>query len=95
MRQLVTRINDQLHQQLKDRAARERRSVNTLVTEFLAKALASQDERSRLALRLSAEDRRVLPPVPRRVPSRDAAISSTRGAGTVASDALAAERASR
>ncbi len=72
-----------------------RRSLNALVVELLTDALADHDERSRLALRLDRDRRRVVPAMAVQVPSLDAAIRSTRGAGTAAGDALIEERSSR
>jgi len=95
MRQLITRIDDRLLQQLKARAAQEGRSVNALVTELLSAAVASDDERQAVRSRADALGIAVTPGVERRPPSRDAAIASTRGAGRAASEALDADRARR
>jgi plasmid stability protein len=95
MRQLITRIDDRLHARLKERALQQGWSLNALVVEVLEQALA--DERSRIGVRERARrsGRLVCPPSPARVPSRRAVEDATRGAGTVASEALAAERAIR
>jgi antitoxin FitA len=95
MRQLITRIDDDLHRRLKRRAAAEGRSVNAMVTELLRGAALKQDERDLTRARLRALGRLVTLPRPRRALSRDAAIALTRGAGTAASEALAAERKQR
>ena len=95
MRQLITRIDDDLHRRLKQRAASEDRSVNALVTELLRRAVSGQDERDLVRARMRALGLQAHIPRPRRVPSRDDAIKSTRGMGTAASEALAAERRSR
>src|SRR6266508_4085537 len=95
MRQLITRIDERLHEALKFRAAAEGRSVNALVTELLSSGLAPADERSMVRARAESRGLMVTPRPPRRPPSRDAAISGTKGAGRAASEALEAERARR
>ncbi|MGH2731775.1 MAG: FitA-like ribbon-helix-helix domain-containing protein [Actinomycetota bacterium] len=95
MRQLITRVDEDLHRRLKERAAVERRSVNALVTELLTRALAGTDEPARVRARAEAAGLRVIPPPGLHPLSRDAAIAATRGAGSVASVALATERAGR
>lgn len=95
VRQLITRIDDRLHRQLKDRAAAEGRSMNALVTELLSAAVSSSDERAQVRSRVEASGLQVAPRPARRPPSRDAAIAATRGAGRSASEALAAERRRR
>ncbi len=95
MRQLITRIDDRLHRELKDRAAAEGRSVNSLVTHLLSSALASGDERASVRARAESAGIVVVPLGARRPPSRDAAIASTKGVGRRAGQALAAERAAR
>lgn len=95
MRQLIARIDERLHDELKGRAAAEGRSLNSLVIEILSAAVSGDDERSRVRARLATAGIRVAPKPPSRVPSRDRAIAATRGAGRVASEALAAERAAR
>lgn len=93
VRQLITRIDEALLKGLKARAAAEGRSVNALVTELLRTGVSKENERAALRARLRAAGLEVLPPMPkRRPPSRRAAIASTKGAGTVASDALVADR---
>jgi plasmid stability protein len=96
MRQLITRIDDDLHQRLKVRAAAESRSVNALVTELLREAVSQADSRAALRERLRAAGLEVVLPRPRRrPPSRDAVIASTRGAGRAVSEALEADRNAR
>jgi plasmid stability protein len=95
MRQLIARIDDELHEQLKRRAEDQGRSVNALVTEILRAAISPPDARTRVRDRLERHGLRIVPRTPGRVPSRDAAIASTRGAGRDASAALADERAVR
>jgi antitoxin FitA len=95
MRQLIARIDDELHEHLKRRAEDQGRSVNALVTEILRAAISPPDARTRVRDRLERHGLRIVPRTPGRVPSRDAAIASTRGAGRAASAALADERAVR
>lgn len=95
VRQLITRIDDDLHARLKRRAALEGRSVNALVNDILAAEIAGGDRRAALRMRARATGRLVLPPRPARAPSRQAVERATRGAGQAASEALAAERAGR
>jgi plasmid stability protein len=93
MRQLITRIDDDLHERLKARAASEGRSVNALVVEVLS-AAAEQNEREALRARLSRRGRLVVPPQPAAT-DRAAALEATRGAGSAVSEALEAERSAR
>jgi antitoxin FitA len=95
VRQLIARIDDQLHGRLKARAAAERRSLNSLVQELLVQGLSADDERERIRARADASGLRVVPRPERGAPSHKAAIAATRGAGQSASEALAAERARR
>jgi antitoxin FitA len=95
VKQLIARIDPELHVRLKARAAAEGRSVNSLVTELLRLGLEESDARAQVRVRTEVAGLQVVPPRPTRVPSRDAAVRSTRGAGTVASEALEADRSSR
>jgi antitoxin FitA len=95
MRQLITRIDDRLHARLKERAAQQGRSLNAFVVEVLEQALAEERSRTGVRERARRTGRLVCPPPPERVPSRQAVEDATRGAGTIASEALAAERAVR
>lgn len=93
MRQLITRIGDDLHASLKARAAAERRSVNSLVTELLEHGVSKSAAHSRWRARLEAEGRVVVPTPKWQTPvSRDEAIAATRGWGTSVSEALLADR---
>lgn len=95
MRQLITRVDDDLHARLKRQAAQEGRSVNAVVNDILASAVAGGDRRAALRRRARAAGRLVMPPRPGRVPSRQAVERATRGAGQAASRALTAEREAR
>ncbi len=95
MRQLIARIDDDLHARLRQRAAQEGRSVNALVNDILATAVAGGDRRAALRMRARASGRLVLPPRPARAPSHQALEQATRGVGEAVSEALGAERAAR
>lgn len=92
MRQLIARIDDDLHERLKARALADGLSLNALVTEVLAAAVA--DERRSVRARLERRGHLVVPERPRRVPSRAAALRATRGFGSAVSAALNADRGS-
>jgi len=94
MRQIITRIDDELLGRLKARAAAEGRSVNALVVELLSAAVES-DPRAAVRRMLAGRSRLVVPPVGPRPPSRPAALRATRGAGTAAGEALDAQRSAR
>lgn len=93
VRQLIARIDDDLHRRLKERAAAEGVALNALVTRVLEEALSGDDERTRAFSRLEAAGRRVVPPAPAGAPSRDDAVAATRGWGSAVGEALAAQRA--
>lgn len=95
MRQLIARVDDELHARLKARAAAEKRSLNALVNEALRTALEPAGERARLRERLRRAGKLVEPPMPDRYVSRDEAIESGRGAGTAVSEALEEDRNAR
>ena len=89
MKQLITRIDDDLHRRLKERAAEEDRSLNDLVSSVLAAAV--QDDAA-LRRRVDRSGLRVLPPQPPVRQSRAAVIERQRGSGRAVSEALAADR---
>ncbi|MGH8965985.1 MAG: FitA-like ribbon-helix-helix domain-containing protein [Actinomycetes bacterium] len=93
MKQLIARIDDDLHRRLKERAAEQDRSLNDLVAGVLAAAV--ENDAGSLRRRIDRSGLRVLPPRPPAVRSRRDVIESTRGLGSPVSDALAADRASR
>ncbi len=95
MRQLIARIDDELHRRLKERAAAEGRSMNSLVVELLRAAVAGDDPRARVGARLRAAGLLVQPRRPEEVPSLDEVVAATRGAGRAVSEALEAERRAR
>lgn len=95
MRQLITRIDEQLHAKLKARAASEGRSMNAVVTDLLSSGISESHDRAGVRARAEAAGLLITPPQPKSPPSRRTAISRTRGAGRAAAKALAAERARR
>jgi plasmid stability protein len=92
VRQIITRIDEDLHRRLKRRAAAQGRSVNAMVNDILREAVARPDGPELLRARLRALGRLAYVPRPRRLVSHDAAIASTRGLGKAASEALADDR---
>jgi plasmid stability protein len=97
VRQLITRIDDELHARLKARAAAEGRSVNSLVTDLLEQGIIENGGRDLLAERIEAAGLRVVLPPPPIGPvlSRDEAIALTRGWGTAVTEALEEGRKNR
>jgi hypothetical protein len=95
MKQLLVRMDDDLHRRLRERAAAEGRSANALVTELLEAAVDQTDPRAAYRRRLGRAGMLVTPPMPNLVGSRDEVIESTRGVGTAVSDALRRERDAR
>lgn len=90
VKQLIARIDDDLHRRLKERAAEQDRSLNDLVSSVLAAAV--EDDSASLHRRIDQHDLRVLPPQPSSAPARDATIERQRGSGRAVSEALAADR---
>lgn len=96
MRQLITRLDDDLHARLKDAARAEGRSVNAFVVDALERATAKPpDAWAAVRRRLVADGAIVVPPARSRVPSREEVAAATRGSGQAVSDALRAERDAR
>jgi hypothetical protein len=93
MKQLITRIDDDLHRRLKERAAEQDRSLNDLVSSVLA--AAAQDDAASLRRRIDRSGLRVLPPRPSSSRSREAVIERQRGSGQAVSEALEADRDAR
>ncbi len=88
MKQLITRIDDELHARLKARAEAEGRSMNDLVTEALRVVVARTESRAEWKERLIAEGRIVHVEPSGRVPSLDEIEDLSRGWGTAVSEAL-------
>ncbi len=96
MKQLITRIDERLHRQLKARAQAEGRSVNALVTEVLEAAVPELDARARVRARMVAADALVVSPPPKDVPTMEEVLALTRGdVGRAILEALEADRNSR
>lgn len=96
VRQLITRVDDELHAKLRGRANAEGRSVNSLVVDILtAETSGATRKATAFRRRARAAGRLVVPPRPAGAPSRETVEKVTRGAGSAVSDALAAERAQR
>jgi len=95
MRQLITRLDDELHRELKRRAIAEGRSVNALVTELIRRGIAGNDKKELLRARLRALGRSSNIPRPKKAASLADVLKLTRGTGTTVSEALAAERRRR
>ncbi len=94
MRQLITRVDDDLHARLKQRAADEGVSMNALVTRILGDALA-ETPRERFLRQLEREGRRYVPPQPASVPTDEELLDATQGSGSAVSDALRHDREAR
>ena len=91
VRQLITRLDDELLAKLKERAAAEGRSVNALVTDMLESQLAVRSPK--VELRLRGAGHIVRPPRPTRIPSRESLRRASLGWGSAVSEALIEERA--
>lgn len=93
MRQLIARIDDDLHRRLKQRARDEGRSMNALVGEILDQAVPDETPRERLRRRLKAEGRLVEIPVPENPPPIEEVLEMLRGdAGRAVLEALEEDR---
>lgn len=93
VKQLIARIDDDLHRRLKERAAEQDRSLNDLVTSVLAAAV--EDDAESVRRRIDRSGLRVLPPRPAAARHRHDVIGSQRGLGNPLGDALASERDAR
>ena len=95
MRQVITRVEDELHARLKEAAAARGMSVNAFVVDALAMAVGDATKRDVVRRRAEATGRRVVPPAPEETPSWDEVEAAGAEAGTAVSEALADERAGR
>lgn len=96
MRQLITRIDDDLHARLKDVAQRQGRSVNSVVVEALETVAGEPvDPGAALRRRLADLGMLVVPPKPDSAPTREELAAESRGTGRAVTDALFAERDER
>jgi antitoxin FitA len=96
MRQLITRIDDDLHARLKARAEAEHRSLNALVTEVLEAAVAYPvDKAAVLRRRIAGAGLTAQTPQPSGpVLGPDKLRALTRGKGTI-SDLVELQRGER
>ncbi|MDN5918589.1 MAG: type II toxin-antitoxin system HicB family antitoxin [Pseudonocardia sp.] len=90
MKQLIARIDDDLHRRLKERAAEQGRSLNDLISSVLAAAVA--DDSASIRHRIETSGLRVFPPQPSVPVDRSTVIERLRGSGAPVSEALSAER---
>ena len=88
MRQLITRVDDELHDRVKERARSEGLSVNAYVNRLLAQAVLADDRRGELERRIAAAGLTVHVMPSKVPPPRADVIARTRGAGTAGSEAL-------
>jgi plasmid stability protein len=95
VRQILARVDDDLHARLKERAAAEGRSMNALVIEALRRQLdAGDDPRARLRARAAALGLLTEPSTPpptsglSREEGRALVIEQLRGAGDAVLEAL-------
>jgi plasmid stability protein len=95
MRQMITRVEDDLHVRVKEAAAARGMSVNAFVVETLAAAVGTETPREAVRRRAEATGRRVVPPPPDESPSWADVIDAGAGAGDAVSRALAEERQQR
>jgi antitoxin FitA len=96
MRQLISRIDEGLHDRLKRVAKRQGRSVNSLVVESLTRTVDELDvgeTPQEWKRRMIAEGRVVVPPQPEgQVLSHEEILELTRGWGTAVSEQLDRDR---
>lgn len=98
VKQLITRIDADLHARLKEKAAEEGLSVNALVTEVLEHVTsACVDGRAQLDRRATERGIRLVPTraVGHNPPDRDALIKKTRGLGAFIDRELDEDRGPR
>ena len=95
MKQLIARIDDDLHASLKRRAAAEGRSLNALVTELLEAGAPHADARALVRARAKALGLLAEYPPDGPVPTHKEVAEQLRGLGPAILEALAADRAMR
>jgi plasmid stability protein len=95
MGQMITRLDDELHARIKERAAIEGRSVNEFVVRALTQVLDSTSARRAFRERLRAMGRLVEPEPPARTPTWEEIDALTKDAGTSVSEELEAQRSAR
>jgi antitoxin FitA len=96
MRQLITRIDEGLHERLKRVAKRHGRSVNSIVVESLSRTVDQLDvpeTAQEWKRRMIAEGKVVVPPQPEGpVPSHEELLELSRGWGPIVSEQLDRDR---
>jgi plasmid stability protein len=88
VKQLITRIDDELHARLKARAEAEGRSMNDLVTEALREVVAHTESHADWKQRLILDGRIAHVEPPEGVPTLDEIEELSRGWGTAVGEAL-------
>ncbi|MEA2024283.1 MAG: toxin-antitoxin system HicB family antitoxin [Actinomycetota bacterium] len=89
MRQMITRLDDDLHEALKRKAKAEGKSLNALVVETLSETISPEDEYA-----VFVEDLRArgwlsdAPPPDGPIPTWEEVWEITKGSGSAVSDAL-------
>ena len=95
MRQLITRLDDDLHARVKAKAEAEGRSMNEFVTETLKVAVGKTETREEWHKRMLAEGKAVAFAPEGPVPTREELAEMMRGTGTAVSAALEWSRGER
>lgn len=95
MRQLITRLDDDLHALVKERARGAGTSVNAYVVGVLREAVSREEGKSRLRERLQRAGQLVVPAAGGPPPGRDAVIEQLQGAADVVIEAIEAGRTPR
>jgi hypothetical protein len=95
VRQLITRVEDDLHGRLKEAATARGLSVNAFVVDVLNSAVGQATTRDAVRRRAAATGRHAVPPAPEATPGWDEVVAAGIDAGTAVSEALADERAGR
>lgn len=96
VRQLITRIDDDLHARLKEKAKAEGRSMNAIVTEALGEAVGNPSEREEFFGRLERMGWTIVRPArPVDAPTDEELEELGRGVGTAVSEALQEDRNAR
>ncbi len=95
VRQLIARVDDDLHARLKAKAKAEGRSLNALVNDALRAVAAEEETPGQRLLRRAAELGIDLIPWGPSIDEEDEFIASTKGAGTASQEILAEREARR
>lgn len=95
MRQVITRVENDLHARLRAAATARGVSVNAFVVDALTAAIGGTTTRETVRRRAEVSGRRVVPPAPDTDPSWADVLDAGAEAGTAVGEALDAERAGR